>query len=634
MFQRILVAVLSFSLISVPGYSYSFTFSGSIPLSLRPRGGGGGNEGIDPASPTRVAVTVTFDIDDAAAEDLKAAIESAATTWNNVRTVDGFTDLTIVTRRTENANIVRDESNSGAQTGVNIISFNATLPTGVTFANSEFGRVFFSTRSHSVFTSSATDAFENNFQPQHEIVDVDIAFNPNPPTAFSTNPTGGQVDFESLALHFLGRACALNVSTLMSAVMYPFPNVGNTQKRVLTQDDKSGMAVIYPSQNFSTFFGQLSMDLGKRIQFTSSDNFTIDLLTGAHVVAINSDTGIIAASYLLTDQSLSFDEDFMDENFHGLPPGEYKFLIEPNDGPVTGNDVPFQPNSAFDTTSPGRYLDDNAISSNAFLTFQQNFNNAVASGLIFNINAGGINFVQNSVLPLLTADQLAINTVNGQNLPVYVEAGQAVTLTLGGVGLVEDENNSNQLIVTGPDITASITAVSPAGTSATIRVIVAEDPDDDPTTGAEPRAIIWQQPQQVSSLAGGLVVVPDTGGSTGGSGGGQVTKKTGKNQSNCCVATVMLGNSASELFTLRSARDELLRQSSPGEAAAKVYYSNSPVVAPSFARSATLKAIGRRLLRKSAVEPLQIVRKERPKSAPAYFRTRPAGQVICSTVFR
>jgi hypothetical protein len=96
----------------------------------------------------------------------------------------------------------------------------------------------------------------------------------------------------------------------------------------------------------------------------------------------------------------------------------------------------------------------------------------------------------------------------------------------------------------------------------------------------------------------------------------------------------MLGNSASGLFTLRSARDDLLRQSSPGKAATKFYYSNSPVVAPSFARSATLKAIGRNLLRKSAIEPLQIVRNGRPGSGLSYTRRRPPSYLICSAVYR
>jgi len=628
MFQRILVAILSFSLISVPSYSYSFTFLGSDPISLRPRSFGEGDEGIDPQSPRNVPVTVTFDIDDAAAEDLKTAVENAAATWNEVRTVDGFTDLTLVTRRTANANVVRDESNLGAQAGLNIISFNATLPTGITFDTTDFGKVFFSTRSHNNPTSTATDGLANIFTPQLEIVDVDIAFNPSPPSAISTNPSGGQVDVESLALNFLGRACGLNVSTLMSAVMYPFPNLGNTRKRDLTQDDKSGMAVIYPSANFRTFFGQIGMDLGKR---TGVPPFTIDLIVGAHVVAINNDTGIIAASYLVSDPTLLGNLDFMDEDFNGLPPGNYKFLFEPNDGPVTGDDVPNQSNSSFDTVTPGRFLDNATLASQANLTLAQNFNLTTAD-LTFNINAGGSDFVRNSVLPLPTAAEIAVNNVNGQVRPIYVGVGQTVTLTLGGVGLV-DFDSVDQLIVTGPDITSTIIAVT--GTQVTVQVVVAADPDDDITTEAEPRAIIWQQAPQMTSLVGGLVVVPDAGSGGGGGGGGAgVRKSTGKNQSNCCVATVMLGNSASQLFTLRSARDELLRQSSPGEAASKFYYSNSPVVAPSFARSATLKAIGRKLLRKSAVEPLQIVRNERPGSVRSYSRTRPTRHVICSAVFR
>ncbi|MDP6355738.1 MAG: hypothetical protein QF473_11575, partial [Planctomycetota bacterium] len=627
--QRILVAVLSFSLIALPGYSYTFTFEGAIPISHRGSATLFFDQGIDPDGPDTEAVTVTFDIDDAASEELKTAIENAATTWNNVRSVDGFTGLTIVTRRTANANTVQDESNLGTQVGVNIISFAATLPTGITFDSSEFGKVFFTSTQHQNSTFSFTDAFNTT---QRQIVDVDIAFNPSPPSTIATEPRGGQVDAESLALHFLGRACGLNVSTLMSAVMYPFPNVGNTHKRALTQDDKSGMAIIYPSANFRTFFGQLTMRLGKRTRIVPLE---IDLYVGAHVVAINNETGIIPAAYVTTDQTLASDQDFMNEDLNGLPPGEYKFLIEPNDGPITGDDVPFQPNNSFDTTAPGRFLDDTTSTNTGSVTLAQNFNSA-ATDLVFNITAGGGDSVTNSVGLFSNAADIAVNTVDGQARPVYVAVGKSITLTLGGVGLVEDTNNPNQLVITGPDITHSIVAVSPAGTQATLKVDVAADPDDDITTEAEPRAIIWQQTGQLTSLVGGLVVIPDTGGSTGGGGssGGDVQKTQGKNQSNCCVATVMLSNSASELFTLRSARDDLLRQSSPGMAATSVYYSNSPVVAPSFARSATLQAIGRKLLRKSAVGPLQIVRPQRSGTAPSYARRRPTSHLICSTIFR
>ena len=119
-----------------------------------------------------------------------------------------------------------------------------------------------------------------------------------------------------------------------------------------------------------------------------------------------------------------------------------------------------------------------------------------------------------------------------------------------------------------------------------------------------------------------------TGGSGSGSGGGMSPGTSAKNQSNCCVATVLLGGKmGTGLFTLRSVRDELLRTSQPGQAVSDLYYSQSPVLARQVAKSHALKAIGRRLLNQSAVRPLEVVMRGLAPAKTYAAVSRPRGEM-------
>ncbi|KAL4283739.1 hypothetical protein GQ457_16G001810 [Hibiscus cannabinus] len=61
---------------------------------------------------------------------------------------------------------------------------------------------------------------------------------------WSTNPTGSQVDLESIAVHEIGHNLGLGHSEDQNAIMFPTFNAGTT-KRDLGQDDISGLRALY-----------------------------------------------------------------------------------------------------------------------------------------------------------------------------------------------------------------------------------------------------------------------------------------------------------------------------------------------------------------------------------------------------
>ncbi|MBI2194219.1 MAG: matrixin family metalloprotease [Planctomycetes bacterium] len=518
----------------------------------------------NPAGRTTGAVTFTLTFRRPAAliGDPFAAARSAFATWDALTTANiTFTD----------GGQVADDS--VGRDGVNKLTFNST--TNINFPQ---GAVALTT----IFFTGGN------------IIEADIAFNPNPPQSLSVTGASGTADIESIALHEIGHFMGLDHSGLLSACMYPFGNIGNTFKRTLTLDDQIAMSVRYPAVNFSATTGGVVPELSLGDSGIPG--------RGAQAVALGATDGIVVASALGDDEI----QDGVDAipRLEGLPPGSYKLYFEAMDGPVDTN--------SFDTNFPGkpfslpvtRFFDPAAILADSGI-------NDPAQAPNFVVQAGVIstNVVDNHVP---TRSTLNITTLNGSVLPVYVLQGASTNLTLTGASF----STSGTLLITGSGVTLSNTTITTTQITTTATVASGAT--------AGPRTILFigqvNNIQQSSALSGGFVVqapaalaTTTTVAAQSGSGGEAAPTTSssdggGKNQSNCCVATVLLGDRTSPgMMTLYAFRNDWLRPSEAGFSVEKTYYGHVSPMARKLASSQALKALGRHILLQAAVQPLQTV---------------------------
>ena len=150
-----------------------------------------------------------------------------------------------------------------------------------------------------------------------QIYDADIVFNPL--TTFSPIGVNNAADLVAVLTHEVGHLLGLDHTGVLSSIMNPFGEAGTSSaSRTVQSDDMVTAASIYPAANFSSTFGAIS---GK---ITSSSGAAVE---SADVVASSVPGGVPVASQLSgADGSFSIT---------GLPPGNYRVMVEPLDGPVT-----------------------------------------------------------------------------------------------------------------------------------------------------------------------------------------------------------------------------------------------------------------------------------------------------------
>jgi hypothetical protein len=147
-----------------------------------------------------------------------------------------------------------------------------------------------------------------------DITSGDIIFSPT--KTFSTNGETDAYDIQGVATHEIGHFLGLDHSGIGSATMFPFGKLGDLSARTLDPDDRAGISTLYPSSSFNSTTGRIS----GRITSGGAAVF------GAHVVAIDTSTGIVTAGAVsLGDGSYLI---------AGLPPASYRVVAEPLDGPV------------------------------------------------------------------------------------------------------------------------------------------------------------------------------------------------------------------------------------------------------------------------------------------------------------
>jgi hypothetical protein len=192
-----------------------------------------------------------------------------------------------------------------------------------------------------------------------EIIDADILLNPTnsagvfaTPAVFSTNPQAN--DLESVLTHEMGHFFGFAHTAVWSAVMFPFvPPAGSfdsprptlqTPDAPLSDDDRTGLRVLYPSASDTTHIGTIS---GRILPANPLSLVSFPGATGifaAQVVAIDNATGAVAAA---TQAGWSctaagppiFDGSYILQKLSVGASQNYQIYVEPFTGPEDSSDV-------------------------------------------------------------------------------------------------------------------------------------------------------------------------------------------------------------------------------------------------------------------------------------------------------
>ncbi|MGH9745865.1 MAG: matrixin family metalloprotease [Candidatus Acidiferrales bacterium] len=238
--------------------------------------------------------------------------------------------------------------------GLNTICFNQSS-TAFTTGVLAFTRVITANAAGASVGASGPAAFAG------QILDADTLFRNDRQVLFATpdalaTPQGqGAYDLESLLAHELGHWFGLDHSAVWRALMFPFsPPPGQflgdrptpqTPDGPLSDDDRAGIRSLYPDPGDTMNVGSISGRILSANPFAlanipapATSSFVTGIF-GAHVVALDSDSGAVAAAALggwscnATSQRLQFDGSYQIQR---LPVNHnYTIYTEPMQGLVT-----------------------------------------------------------------------------------------------------------------------------------------------------------------------------------------------------------------------------------------------------------------------------------------------------------
>jgi len=256
-------------------------------------------------------------------------------------------------QRTAVANSCSNDQESNVD-GLNTICFNQSS-TAFTTGVLAFTRVITANAPGASVGASAPAAFTG------QILDADILFRNDRQVTFATpgalsTPQGqGAYDLESLLSHELGHWFGLDHSAIWRALMFPFSPppgqfLGNrptlqAPDGLLADDDRAGIRSLYPDPADTTNVGFISGHILPANPFAlanipapAAGSFVTGIF-GAHVVALDSDSGTVVAATLggwscnVASQQLQFDGSYQ---IRRLPLNRnYKIYVEPVEGLVT-----------------------------------------------------------------------------------------------------------------------------------------------------------------------------------------------------------------------------------------------------------------------------------------------------------
>lgn len=239
--------------------------------------------------------------------------------------------------------------------GLNTICFNQSSM-GFSSGVLAFTRVITANAPGGSVGASATAAFAG------QILDADTLFRPDgqatfaTPAALATSP--GAYDLESLLAHEIGHWFGFDHSAVWRALMFPFaPPPGQflgsrptaqAPDGPLSDDDRTGIRLLYPDLNDAVDIGAIRGRVLPANSFAlaaipgPTPGTSVTGIFGAHVVAVDSDTGAVIAGTLggwSCDSSSSvvqFDGSF---DIERLPVGHnYIIYVEPLVGLATPGD--------------------------------------------------------------------------------------------------------------------------------------------------------------------------------------------------------------------------------------------------------------------------------------------------------
>ncbi len=148
------------------------------------------------------------------------------------------------------------------------------------------------------------------------IIEADVAFNPSPPSPWSTIEDKDDLSLLDVAVHEFGHTLGMEHSVARSSRMFFQAGAFNFGLHGLSYDDLAGINLLYPLPGLDRLTGSIAGTVTRDGQ----------PVFGAFVVAADQ-TGALAAN-AITQRNGSYRID-------RLPPGLYSLYAEPLDGPTT-----------------------------------------------------------------------------------------------------------------------------------------------------------------------------------------------------------------------------------------------------------------------------------------------------------